>query len=45
VLIVKEPVNELLADVFEGQRNRLEAITDEVMEMQELSEVSFLICW
>lgn len=41
MLTLKEPKNELMMKMFKGQQKRVLAIADEVMEIEELSEVGF----
>ena len=41
MLTLKEPKNELMMKMFKGQQKRVLAIADEVMEIEELSEVVF----
>jgi hypothetical protein len=38
---LKGPKNHLLFEMYEGQQKRLQAVVDEIMEIQELSEVFF----
>ena len=39
VLILKEPKNDFLVEIYEGQQRRIQVVIDEIMEIEELLEV------
>ena len=43
---MEEPRNALLIEMYDGQLKRLQAIVDEILEIEELSEVGlFFFCF